>query len=102
MKILVTRHEALVEYFSNMGLTFDKVITHATAEELHWRKDEERCKQKLDLILNSDVDLMKFGYNIKLCKMFPELSKKTILFLLRKYNIPHFERIGSNITNLNL
>lgn len=73
-----------------------------TAEELHWRKDEERCKQKLDLILNSDVDLMKFGYNIKLCKMFPELSKKTILFLLRKYDIPHFERVGSNITNLNL
>lgn len=73
-----------------------------TAEELHWRKDGERCKQKLDLILNSGVDLMKFGYNTKLCKMFPELSKKTILFLLRKYNTPHFERVGSNITNLNL
>ena len=34
MKVLVTRHEALVEYFSNMGITFDKVITHATAEEV--------------------------------------------------------------------
>ena len=34
MKILVTRHPALVEYFSNMGITFDKVITHATAEDV--------------------------------------------------------------------
>ena len=66
-----------------------------TAEELYWHKDEIRCKQKLDLILNSGVDLMKFGYNTKLCKMFPELSKKMILFLLRKYNIPHFERKGT-------
>lgn len=38
-----------------------------TAEELHWRKDEKRCKQKLDLILNSGVDLTKFGYSTKLC-----------------------------------
>ena len=73
-----------------------------TAEELHQRKDEVRCKQKLDLILNSGVDLMKFGYNAKLCRMFPELSKKTVLFLLRKYNIPHFERAGSIGANLNL
>lgn len=73
-----------------------------TAEELYWRKDELRCKQKLDLILNSGVDLMKFGYNAKLCRMFPELDKRTILFLLRKYNIPHFERAGSISTNLNL
>lgn len=62
-----------------------------TAEELYWHKDETRCRQKLDLILNSGVNLMKFGYNTKLCKMFPELDKRTILFLLRKYNIPHFE-----------
>ena len=34
MKVLVTRHHALVEYFSNMGLTFDKVITHATAKDV--------------------------------------------------------------------
>lgn len=73
-----------------------------TAEELYWHKDETRCKQKLDLILNSGVDLMKFGYNAKLCKMFPELTKRTILFLLRKYNIPHFERVGSSDKNLNL
>ena len=73
-----------------------------TAEELQWRKDEVRCKQKLDLILNSGVDLMKFGYNTKLCKMFPELSKKTILFLLRKYRIPHFERVGSKQATVNL
>lgn len=73
-----------------------------TAEELQWRKDEVRCKQKLDLILNSGVDLMKFGYNTKLCKMFPELSKKTILFLLRKYRIPHFERVGSKQATANL
>lgn len=66
-----------------------------TADELQWRKDDVRCKQKLDLILNSGVDLMKFGYNTKLCKMFPELTKGIILFLLRKYNIPHFERKGS-------
>lgn len=64
-----------------------------TAKDLYWHKDEERCKQKLDLILNSGVDLMKFGYNAKLCRMFSELNKKgVILFLLRKYNIPHFER----------
>ena len=63
-----------------------------TVEELHWHKDEVRCKQKLDLILSSGVDLTKFGYNAKLCRMFPELSKKIVLFILRKYNIPHFER----------
>jgi putative CRISPR-associated protein (TIGR02620 family) len=34
MKVLVTRHEALIEYFSNMGTTFDKVITHATVEDV--------------------------------------------------------------------
>ena len=34
MKVLVTRHPALVEYFANMGLIFDKVITHATAEDV--------------------------------------------------------------------
>ena len=34
MKVLVTRHEALVEYFSNMGITFDEVIAHATAEDV--------------------------------------------------------------------
>lgn len=62
-----------------------------TAEELYWHRDEVRCRQKLDLILNSGVDLMKFGHNIKLCRMFPELDKRTILFLLRKYDIPHFE-----------
>lgn len=73
-----------------------------TAKELYWHKDETRCKQKLDLILNSGVDLMRFGYNTKLCKMFPALSKRTVLFLLRKYDIPHFERAGSNRTNLNL
>lgn len=73
-----------------------------TAEELYWHKDETRCKQKLDLILNSGVDLMKFGYNAKLCRMFPELNKKTILFLLRKYKIPHFERSGSNPINIKL
>lgn len=85
-----------------------KVVKHEvyapkhTAKELYWRKDELRCRQKLDLILNSGVDLTKFGYNTKLCRMFPELSKRTVLFLLRKYNIPHFERAGSNRTNLNL
>lgn len=34
MKVLVTRHPALVEYFSNNGLTFDKVITHASPEDV--------------------------------------------------------------------
>lgn len=34
MKVLVTRHEALVEYFANMGITFDKVIAHATPEDI--------------------------------------------------------------------
>ena len=34
MKVLVTRHEALIEYFSNMGITFDKVVAHATQEDV--------------------------------------------------------------------
>ena len=34
MKVLVTRHEALVQYFANMGLTFNKVVTHATSEDV--------------------------------------------------------------------
>lgn len=34
MKVLVTRHEALVQYFVNMRITFDKVITQATAEDV--------------------------------------------------------------------
>lgn len=34
MKVLVTRHPALVKYFSNIGITFDKVITHATPEDV--------------------------------------------------------------------
>lgn len=34
MKVLVTRHPALVEYFSNNGSTFDKVITHASSEDV--------------------------------------------------------------------
>lgn len=78
------------------GTNVHKVyIPKHTVEELQWRKDDIRCKQKLDLILNSGINLMKFGYNTKLCKMFPELTKGIILFLLRKYNIPHFERKGS-------
>lgn len=80
----------------------DVYVPKHTAEERYWHKDEVRCKRKLDLVLSSGVDLMKFGYNAKLCKMFPELSKRTILFLLRKYDIPHFERVGSNGVNLNL
>ena len=55
--------------------------------------DPNSEKRNLDLILTSGVDLMKFGYNTKLCEMFPEvLTKRVILRLLRKYNIPHFER----------
>ena len=34
MKVLVTRHEALVQYFANIGITFNKVITHAIAEDV--------------------------------------------------------------------
>ena len=34
MKVLVTRHEALVEYFKELGIKFDKVISHATAEDV--------------------------------------------------------------------
>lgn len=34
MKVLVTRHEALVEYFKELGIKFDKVIAHATAEDV--------------------------------------------------------------------
>lgn len=53
----------------------------------------------LNLITNSGVDLMKYGYNTKLCEMFPELNKKRILFLLRKYGILHFVRSCSQ-TNI--
>lgn len=58
-----------------------------------------RDLQLLNLITSSGVDLMKFGYNTKLCEMFSELNKKRILYLLRKYDIPHFERLGNNQTN---
>lgn len=34
MKVLVTRHEALVEYFKELGIKFDKVISHATEEDI--------------------------------------------------------------------
>lgn len=34
MKVLVTRHEALVEYFEELGIKFDKVISHATEEDV--------------------------------------------------------------------
>lgn len=29
----MTRHEALVEYFKELGIKFDKVISHATEED---------------------------------------------------------------------
>lgn len=80
----------------------DRIKPKQTQEERCWHKNETRCKQMLDLILNSGVNLMEFGYNTKLCKMFPELGKKIITFLLRKYDIPHFERVGSIPTNLSL
>ena len=32
MKILITRHEALVEFLQNQGLEFDMVVSHADAE----------------------------------------------------------------------
>lgn len=34
MKVLVTRHEALIEHFKELGIKFDKVISHATAEDV--------------------------------------------------------------------
>lgn len=34
MDILVTRHQALVEYFKEANIKFDKVISHATEEEV--------------------------------------------------------------------
>lgn len=34
MKVLVTRHEALVDYFKELGIKFDKVISHATEEDV--------------------------------------------------------------------
>lgn len=32
MKILITRHEALVEFLQKQGLEFDMVVSHADAE----------------------------------------------------------------------
>lgn len=34
MKVLVTRHQALIEYFEELGIKFDKVISHATEEDV--------------------------------------------------------------------
>lgn len=34
MKVLVTRHQALIEYFEELGTKFDKVISHATEEDV--------------------------------------------------------------------
>ena len=66
-----------------------------------WRNDDAECKRLLDLIIGSGIDLMHFGFNSKLCMMFPnDLTKRKVLYLLRKYNVPHFERISSNPTNL--
>ena len=36
MDILVTRHQALVEYFKEANIKFDKVISYATEEEVRW------------------------------------------------------------------
>lgn len=34
MDILVTRHQVLIEYFKEANIEFDKVISHATEEEV--------------------------------------------------------------------
>lgn len=34
MKVLVTRHQALIEYFEELGTKFDKVISHVTEEDV--------------------------------------------------------------------
>lgn len=36
MKVLVTRHEALVEYFANVGITFDKVFVIKKTNRLNY------------------------------------------------------------------
>ena len=35
MDILVTRHQALIEYFKEANIEFDKVISHATEEDVY-------------------------------------------------------------------
>lgn len=58
--------------------------------------DTNRELRILDLITSSGIDLMKYGYISKLCKLYPgTLTKRIVLHLLRKYHIKHFERSGS-------
>lgn len=79
----------------------NKVVKHSKDEKLLWKDDDVECKRLLDLILNSGVNLLCFGFNSKLCGMFPnDLTKRKVLYLLRKYGVPHFERSSSNPTNL--
>lgn len=82
----------------------DKRTVHCSKNEnTFWRRDDTECKRLLDLIMNSGVNLSCFGFNSKLCEMFPnDLTKKKILYLLRRYRVPHFERSNSNPTNLKL
>lgn len=63
--------------------------------------DTNRELQVLNLITSSGIDLMKYGYISKLCKLYPDtLTKRIVLHLLRKYNVKHFERAGSIPTRI--
>lgn len=79
----------------------NKTVKYSKDKKLLWKDDDIECKRLLDLIVNSGVNLLCFGFNSKLCEMFPnDLTKRKILYLLRKYDVPHFERSNSNPTNL--
>ena len=57
--------------------------------------------QILTLLTSSGINLMKYGYISKLCKLYPDiLTKRIVLHLLRKYDIPHFKRAGSIPTRI--
>ena len=78
-----------------------RVVNSPKNKNAFWRSNDTECRRLLNLIKTSGVDLLHFGFNSKLCRMFPNvLTKRKILYLLRKYNVPHFERSNSNPTNL--
>lgn len=93
------KHVDMVENITNR--INSKPIKCAKDIGICWKNDDIECKRLLDLITNSGINLLHFGFNSKLCRMFPnDLTTRKVLYLLRKYNVPHFERVGSIPTNL--
>lgn len=74
----------------------------AKCSNLHRLRDTNKEERLLKIILGSRIDLLKFGYCTKLCNAYPDiLTKRTVLRLLRKYSIPHYERRGAKCASIN-